>query len=99
MTTSVGAPSEQTIKDEYRRLRDQLLVAETALKDQRENVAAFRRQLPMGAAVETDYVFREGPADIRDESPAHFKDVAAVRVICTRQGSADCGSHDVGRQR
>jgi predicted dithiol-disulfide oxidoreductase (DUF899 family) len=61
--------------DEYRRLRDQLLQAEIALKDQRERVAALRRQLPMGALVETDYVFREGPADIRDESPASFRDV------------------------
>src|SRR3984893_19280660 len=62
-------------KDEYRKLRDQLLEAEIALKDQRESVAALRRQLPMGPAVETDYIFRVGPADIHDESPAQFKDV------------------------
>jgi predicted dithiol-disulfide oxidoreductase (DUF899 family) len=60
---------------EYRALRDQLLEAEIALKDQRERVAALRRQLPMGALVETDYVFREGPADIRDAAPANFRDV------------------------
>jgi predicted dithiol-disulfide oxidoreductase (DUF899 family) len=29
----------------------------------------------MGPAVETDYVFREGPADIYDESPEHFRGV------------------------
>lgn len=61
--------------DEYRKLRNQLLEAEIALKDQREAVAVLRRQLPMGPLVETDYVFREGPADIWDESPDHFKDV------------------------
>jgi len=61
--------------DEYRIMRDKLLQAEIALKDQRENVAALRRQLPMGPAVETDYVFREGPGDIHDESPANIKDV------------------------
>ena len=61
--------------DEYRRLRDELLKAEIALKDQRERVAVLRRQLPMGALVETDYVFREGPSDIRDESPEKFHDV------------------------
>ncbi len=61
--------------DEYRKLRTQLLEAEIALKDQRERAAALRRQLPMGAPVETDYVFREGPADIRDESPANIRDV------------------------
>jgi predicted dithiol-disulfide oxidoreductase (DUF899 family) len=61
--------------NEYRKLRDQLLEAEIALKDQREQVAALRRQLPMGPAVETDYVFREGPADIQDKSPAAFRDV------------------------
>jgi hypothetical protein len=72
MTVAVKLQGE---KDEYRKLRDRLLEAETALKDQRESVAALRRQLPMGPAVKTDYVFREGPADIHDESPANFKDV------------------------
>jgi predicted dithiol-disulfide oxidoreductase (DUF899 family) len=62
-------------KIDYRKLRDTLLQAEIALKDQRESVAALRRQLPMGPAVAADYIFREGPADIHDESPAHFKDV------------------------
>jgi len=61
--------------DEYRKLRDQLLEAEIALKDQRERVAALRRQLPMGGLVETDYVFREGPSDIREKSPETFRDV------------------------
>ena len=61
--------------DEYRKLRDQLLEAEVALKDQRERVAVLRRQLPTGALVETDYVFREGPTDIRDASHANFRDV------------------------
>jgi len=61
--------------DEYCKLRNQLLEAEIALKDQRERVAELRRHLPMGALVETDYLFREGPADIRDESPASLRDV------------------------
>src|ERR1700692_139011 len=61
--------------DEYRKHRNQLLEAEIALKDQTERVAALRRQLPGGPLVETDYVFREGPSDIRDESPANFHDV------------------------
>ena len=63
MTVAVKLQRE---KNEYRKLRDQLLEAEITLKDQRESVAALRRQLPMGPPVETDYVFREGPADIRD---------------------------------
>ena len=42
MTTAVNLHGE---KDEYRKLRDQLLEAEIALKDQRESVAALRRQL------------------------------------------------------
>ena len=63
------------LESEYRKLRNQLLEAEIALKDQRESVAALRRQLPMGPAVRTDYVFREGPADILDEAPGQFKDV------------------------
>lgn len=60
---------------EYRQLRDQLLEAEIALKDQTERVASFRRQLPLGPQVETDYVFREGPPDLNDNSPAKFRDV------------------------
>jgi predicted dithiol-disulfide oxidoreductase (DUF899 family) len=59
---------------EYRRLRNELLEAEIALKDQRERVAQLRRQLPMGAAVKQDYIFREGPRDLRDNDPSHFFD-------------------------
>jgi predicted dithiol-disulfide oxidoreductase (DUF899 family) len=61
--------------EEYRKLRDQLLEAEIALKDQTERVASLRRQLPRGPLLETDYVFREGPPDLSDSSPAKFRDV------------------------
>jgi len=57
--------------EEYRKPRDQLLEAEIALKDQTERLAALRRQLPVGAVVGTDYVFRDGLADLRDESPGN----------------------------
>jgi predicted dithiol-disulfide oxidoreductase (DUF899 family) len=67
--------------NEYRKLRDQLLEAEIALKDQRERVAALRRQLPMSGLAETDYIFREGPSDIRDESPANFRDVRLSQLF------------------
>src|ERR1700682_1223848 len=66
---------------EYRKLRDQLLEAVVALKDQRERVAILRRQLPMSGVVETDYIFREGPSDIRDESPANFRDVRLSQLF------------------
>ena len=61
--------------EEYRTLRNQLLEAEIAMKDQTERVAALRRQLPAGPLVETDYIFREGLSDLRDESPANLRDV------------------------
>jgi len=64
----------QSESPEYRRLRDELLAAEIALKDERERVAQLRRQLPMGALVKQDYVFREGPRDLRDNDPSHFFD-------------------------
>ncbi len=57
---------------EYRKLRDELLDAEIALKDQRERVAELRRRLPPGAKVETDYVFREGPADLLRNAESDF---------------------------
>jgi predicted dithiol-disulfide oxidoreductase (DUF899 family) len=47
----------QTESAEYRKLRAELLEAEIALKDQRERVAALRRQLPTDTPVE-DYGFR-----------------------------------------
>ena len=52
----------------YRTARDELLAAEIALRDQRERVAELRRQLPANP-VETDYVFREGPADLEKDDP------------------------------
>jgi predicted dithiol-disulfide oxidoreductase (DUF899 family) len=59
---------------EYRSLRDQLLIEEQALSDQTERVAALRRQLPSNPTP-TDYVFREGPANIQDASPSEISDV------------------------
>jgi predicted dithiol-disulfide oxidoreductase (DUF899 family) len=59
---------------EYQGLRDQLLIEEQALSDQTERVAALRRQLPSNP-MPTDYVFREGPADIRDASPSAIRGV------------------------
>jgi len=72
MTTGVKLQGET---DELRKLRNELLEAEIALKDQRESVAVLRRQLPMGPPIATDYLFREGPSDIHDESPEKFKEV------------------------
>lgn len=69
--TAVTFPGES---EAYRQQREALLAAETALRDQREKVAALRRSLPLGPAVETDYVFREGPADLADEDPSRFFD-------------------------
>ncbi len=49
--------------DDYLAAREELRLAELELMQHRERVAALRRELPDGAAVE-DYVFREGPADL-----------------------------------
>ena len=48
---------------EYRKLRDELLEAEIALRDQRERVAALRRELPRDTPI-GDYTFTEGPRDL-----------------------------------
>ncbi|MGI9430872.1 MAG: DUF899 family protein [Myxococcota bacterium] len=48
---------------EYRKVRDELLEAEIALRDQRERVADLRRQLPTDT-VSDDYAFTEGPRDL-----------------------------------
>jgi len=45
--------------DEYRRARNELLRAETDLRERMESVAALRRQLPRGGRVKEDYLFDE----------------------------------------
>jgi len=60
---------------EYLRKREELRKAEIELMRQRELVAALRRELPEGAAVE-DYVFEEGPARL-DQGDAPIR---AVRL-------------------
>ena len=45
--------------DEYREARNELLRAELELRERLEAVAALRRTLPRGGAVENDYVFDE----------------------------------------
>jgi predicted dithiol-disulfide oxidoreductase (DUF899 family) len=47
----------------YRSAREELRLAEIALTEQRERVAALRRQLPPGAVVD-DYVFDDGPRSL-----------------------------------
>lgn len=53
---------------QYRKVRDRLLAAEIALKNQRETVAALRRDLPLDTDVE-DYLFHEGPRDLAETGP------------------------------
>jgi len=49
--------------DSYRRARNQLLQAEIELRRHVEEVAALRRQLPLGGEIPEDYIFEEGSAD------------------------------------
>jgi predicted dithiol-disulfide oxidoreductase (DUF899 family) len=71
----------QNESEPYRALRNQLLEAEIALKNQTEHVAVLRRQLPPGPQVTTDYVFREGPTDLSDSAPSHFRDVRLSQLF------------------
>ena len=50
--------------DSYRRARNRLLQAEIEMRRRVEEVAALRRQLPLGAEIPEDYVFEEGSADL-----------------------------------
>ena len=52
----------------YRAERDRVLQAEMALRKHIEEVAALRRQLPMGGTIPEDYVFEEGAANLDDSS-------------------------------
>ena len=57
--------------DAYREARNALLRAEVELVAQIERVAELRRALPPGGALKEDYVFEEGPADLRDTKTVH----------------------------
>jgi predicted dithiol-disulfide oxidoreductase (DUF899 family) len=61
MSHSFRFPGES---DPYRNARNRLLEAEIDLRRRVEEVAALRRQLPVGGEVLEDYVFEEGPADL-----------------------------------
>jgi predicted dithiol-disulfide oxidoreductase (DUF899 family) len=54
--------------EEYRKMRAELHEAEIALRDQRERVAELRRSLPIDTNVD-DYLFHEGPSDLRIDGP------------------------------
>jgi predicted dithiol-disulfide oxidoreductase (DUF899 family) len=55
---------------EYAARRDELRLAEIALMRQQEEVAALRRSLPAGPAID-DYTFAEGPSRLEDgDTPA-----------------------------
>ena len=60
---SVRFPGED---NSYREARNKLLQAEMALRKNLEDVAALRRQLPLGGPVPEDYVFEEGSQDLND---------------------------------
>jgi predicted dithiol-disulfide oxidoreductase (DUF899 family) len=60
MSSPFRFPSEG---DPYRRARNRLLEAEIDLRRRVEEVAALRRQLPLGGEVPEDYVFEEMSAD------------------------------------
>jgi predicted dithiol-disulfide oxidoreductase (DUF899 family) len=65
---SVRFPDES---DSYRAARNDLLLAEMALRKQIEAVAEMRRKLPLGGVVPQDYVFEEGAANLDDSSASH----------------------------
>ncbi|OGU06871.1 MAG: hypothetical protein A2W29_03985 [Gemmatimonadetes bacterium RBG_16_66_8] len=51
---------------DYRAARHKLLDAEARLREQTEEVACLRRELPLGGVVKSDYVFEEGGRNLAD---------------------------------
>lgn len=64
---SIRFPGED---NSYREARNKLLEAEMALRKNLEDVAALRRQLPLGGPAPEDYVFEEGSRDLNDSQTA-----------------------------
>jgi predicted dithiol-disulfide oxidoreductase (DUF899 family) len=52
--------------DSYRQARNRLLQAEIDLRRRVEEVAALRRQLPLGGEIPEDYIFEVGSDDLND---------------------------------
>lgn len=63
MQYPIDNPKFPNESEEYRHARQELLEAESALRQQVEDVAALRRKLPLGGVVDQDYVFDEIGAD------------------------------------
>jgi predicted dithiol-disulfide oxidoreductase (DUF899 family) len=61
--------------DEYRRARDELLADEVELRRQAERVAAQRRALPLGGAVQSDYEFEEWDLATDATRPVRFSEL------------------------
>lgn len=57
-----------------------LQAEEIELKNHIEQVAAMRRQLPLGRVLD-DYVFHEGPADLSRNAPSDFRDVKLSQLF------------------
>ena len=53
--------------ESYRHTRNQLLQAEVDLRRRVEEVAALRRELPLGGEIPEDYIFVAGSGDLNDD--------------------------------
>jgi predicted dithiol-disulfide oxidoreductase (DUF899 family) len=71
--------------EEDRRHREQLLVAERELRDQRERVAELRRALPPGPVIEVEYRLREGDSDLTVDSPGTDRDTRLAELFAPGQ--------------
>jgi predicted dithiol-disulfide oxidoreductase (DUF899 family) len=61
----------------YRDARNKLLRAEMDLRKQLEDVAALRRQLPLGGALPEDYIFEEAAKDSGAARPVRMAELFA----------------------
>lgn len=76
---------------EYLRKREELRLAEIELLNQRERVAALRRQLPTGATLQ-DYDLLEEPASLDAGDVPIARARRLGRVVGLRHGSSNAAS-------
>jgi predicted dithiol-disulfide oxidoreductase (DUF899 family) len=69
--------------EEYLAKREELRLAEIELMEQRERVAALRRALPQGAALQ-DYEFLEGPGDLNANEPIRTVKLSQLFTAASR---------------
>ncbi len=78
--------------EEYRHSRDVLLERELGLRREIEEVAAFRRGLPLGGELKEDYIFAEGDGETQTRFSELFVNGKSTLVVYSFMFATDAST-------